>query len=500
MRAVVASVALCVVACSEPPPDCAPTSGPFALVEGDTVIAPIVCSGEAVGRAPDGLVLTGLPDGATFDPVAATVTWTPGLDQAAVYDVGLAIDGEDTLGTLRLAVADAFDTEGNVPPLDPLRYPEELGLPTIFVTPRPTTEAYEPVTIVYGGHAFAAEAKLRGASSLSYPKQSYTLKFPSGDHFDDPARGLGDRKRVVLTSTFDDNSYVRQRLTYDVWNAMSDDHVAVRTASAAVYLDGEFHGLYTLGDHVDDDLFALHGLAGTGNVYKAYNHDANFMLNGYEGDPKATLHDGYTKKDGQPPEGQPGAFDDLDALVDFVARANDATFAAEVATRVHLPDFRDWYVLATFVLGSDSGGKNCYLYHDPAGGPWRYAPWDWNHSFGQAWETSRTASDDWDDFRRMNRLFVRILDDATLGPTVAARYRELLEGPIGAPALLARYDAMIAETAAVARRDWRKWGEEYRTFDRWRGRDDLTDYDGEVAYVRGWIAERDAFLRTRFGL
>ena len=501
MRVAVTLASLaCIVGCADEPPECGPTGGgPVAVVEGEPLVVALRCADDPAGRAPDQFGITDLPAGASLDPATATLTWTPGLDQAAVYDLALSVTGEATTGSLRIAVADAFDTPGNVPPLDPLRYPEELGLPVIFVTPTPTTETYAPVTVTYRGHAYAALGKLRGASSLGYPKQSYTIKFADGDYFDEPDRAGGFRakQRIVLTSTFDDNSYVRQRLAYEVWNRMDADHVAVQAYSAVVYLDGAFHGLYALTDHGDDDLFAAHGLARTGNVYKAINHDANFTLRTYEDDPKTTLHDGYTKKDGQPPEGQPGAFDDLDALVDFVARSSDASFAAEIGTRIHVPDFRDWYVFVTYLLGSDSGGKNCYLFHDPAGGPWRYAPWDFNHSFGQAWETSRTAADDWDDFADKNRIFVRMQADPALGPTVDARYGALLAGPLADGAVLGLFDAMVAETAAVARRDWRKWGAAYGSFDRWRDRGDLTDYDGEVAYTRQWIADRGAYLRAR---
>lgn len=498
---VVLSLALA-SACTEspPPPDCAPVGGgPYWLVEGETVTADLVCATPGEERLGEEWVLDGLPPGAVFDPATTTITWTPGLDQAAVHDVTLAIAGEDTTGTVRLAVADAFDTPGNVPPLDPVRYPEELGLPVLFISPRPSTEIYEPITVVYRGHTYAAEGKLRGASSLGYPKNSYTLKFP-GDHFAEPDRAGGflDKKRIVITSTFDDNAYVRQRLSYELWNRMDPGHIPVQTYSASVYMDGEFWGLYTVTDHIDDNHFAAHGLPETGNVYKAYNHDANFALRQYDGDPKVTLHDGYEKKEGLPLAGDPGAWDDLDALVDFAANADTATFAAELPARVDVRDFRDWWIFVTYLLASDSGGKNCYLYHDPAGGPWRYVPWDFNHSLGQSWQTLRTDPDDWDDFRSKNRIFVRMMDDPALAAPLADRYRAMLAGPLADAAVLGLFDAMVAETRAVAVRDWRKWGAAYRTYRGWNGRDDFLDLDGEVAYVRQWIVDRGAFARARF--
>jgi hypothetical protein len=473
-----------------------PGGGPHWIVEGETVVAALACTTE--GEVRDEIVVAALPAGAVYDAARAELTWTPGLDQAAVYDLVLSVPGEDTTGSVRIGVADAFDTPGNVAPLDPLRYSAELGLPVIFVSPAPSSEVYEPVTIVYGGRAYRAEAMLRGATSLSYPKNSYTVKFAPGDHFDDPDRDFRDKKRIVLTQAFDDNTYVRQRLGFELWNAMDEDHIEVQAYSAVVYLDGEFWGLYELTDHVDKNLFEAHGLSGAGNVYKSYNHDANFGPLTYDGDPKQTLHDGYYKKDGTPAEGEPGAFDDLDTLVRFVSSATPSEFTAELYQRVDLRDVHDWYVFVTHALASDSGGKNAYLYHDPAGGPWRYAPWDLNHSYGQDWQTYRTPVDDFDDFGSRNNLFVRISDEPALAAGLAARYAAMLDGPLATAAVLARYDAMVAETAPVARRDWRRWSAAYDAY--WRDRDDLTDYDGEVAYVRQWLSEREAFLRTHLGL
>jgi hypothetical protein len=75
---------------SEGGPDgqrCEPSGGgPHWLLEGETVTFPVTC---ATGLAlPDGAIEVGpLPDGATYDPVAREVTFSPGLDQAAVYEI-----------------------------------------------------------------------------------------------------------------------------------------------------------------------------------------------------------------------------------------------------------------------------------------------------------------------------------------------------------------------------------------------------------------------------
>src|SRR6185503_8108549 len=110
---------------------------------------------------------------------------------------------------------------------------------------------YTPAIITFRGHRFTGEAKYRGGASLGYPKLSFTLKFADDDLFSEPGSGFVDRRKVVLTSTFDDNSYVRQRMAFELWNRLDPEHLQIRQASAVVFVNGEYRGLYALTDHVD---------------------------------------------------------------------------------------------------------------------------------------------------------------------------------------------------------------------------------------------------------
>jgi spore coat protein CotH len=365
----------------------------------------------------------------------------------------------------------------------------------MFVSPRPVTEAYAPIEIVYGRRTWTAEGKLRGAASLGYPKNSYTLKFAKADKFSAPEQDFVEKRKVVLISTFDDNSYLRQRLAYELWNELDPAHIQIQVYSAVVYLDGEYWGLYTVADHVDGYLMEDHGLSQDGNLYKAIDHDANFGPTDYDGNPKATLHQGYEKKEGLPVDD----FSDLDALVDFVATSGDAAFRDEIFTRVTRDDYEDWWIFATATLADDSAGKNSYHYHDPiAGGPWRCTPWDLNHSFGQTWQTEREAADTFTDYSSWNRMFARFLAEPAIAGPLEARYGEALRGTWAIDGVVARLDAMRAEIDASARRDEDKWGAAYRSYGGWSWRGDFTTYDEESAYLRQWIAERWAFQSTLY--
>lgn len=471
---------------------CRPTAGaPLWLEEGESMTATVSCATGA-DPGPDGFALTGLPAGATYDADTRTLSFSPALDQAAVYRIAISAAGET--GELKIGVADRFDDPANVPVVDPAAYPEEYGIPVVFVSPRPTSSSdYQPITVHYGGRSYAVQGKLRGASSLSYPKQSYTLNF-DGDHLEDPARGLVDKKKIVLTTTFDDNSYVRSRLTWDLWRALAPT-VPVTSLTAALYLDGEYYGIYTLTDHIDDELMDAAGLPEDGNLYKAVNHDANFKLTAASGATKGNLHQGYEKKHGDPED----SFADLDELVTFVATSSDATFAAELAERVEVADFEAWFMLATFLKLNDSAGKNSYLHHSPTT-KWHVVPWDFNDSLGQNWYTLRQATSPIDHYGWNNLLFSRLEGHPDFAVPLAARYAAELGdgGAFDLPAVLARIDAIAAEIGASAGRDERRWRSRYLGYASWKHRTDFTSATEELAYVKAWIAERWAVLAAAY--
>jgi hypothetical protein len=468
-------------------PGCDPGAPTAYVTEGDEVTVTVGCTGQGTADAFD---VPTPPDGATWDPETRTLTWTPGLDQAGRHDVPVVSDGvfRET-GTLRIDVADAWDAPANVP-VDPLTYTEELGLPVFHLTRPPDTNADTDVdaSLVYEGHTYAIRLKYRGASSLYYPKNSYTITFPTDDHFEDADEGFDNRRKIVLTTTFDDNSYVRQALCYELWSALDPSRQQIQTMFAPVYINGAYEGLYVVTDHIDGEYWKDNGYTEDADLYKAITHEANFYAD-YSGAHKATWHDGYTKE-----EGPDGDWADLDAFVQWAATASDDDFRAGLGDRFAMNELIDWWILVRFTEADDSGGKNAYLYFDPVGGLIHHAPWDFNHSFGQTWQTEREASDTDYDFYWSNNLFARSLEDPELGPIWRARMRAALDGPLADEAVQARIDAHIARIGLSAARDWDKWQDAYRSYGGWNWRTDWTSYEDEVAYVKEWTSERDAVM------
>jgi spore coat protein H len=464
-------------------------SGALHVEEGDSVSVSVACED---GAAPTGTVtVEGLPaldaGAATFD--GTTLTWTPSLADGGRYDLVFGTPQGD-FGRATLWVSDAFDAADNVA-VDPLAYSEEDGLPVLHLYPAADlNSSYDtPGQLIFGGRTYAVELQTRGASSLYYAQQSYTVEFDADDRFDAAALGLAELDDLVLQTTFDDVAGVRNALGHRVWAALDPSRLAPQTFLVVVYLNGAFHGLYAAIERVDDDFYAFRGLAEEGDLFKSVNHDANFYTTNAYGGLKSTLHDGYEKRAGTPEEGEAGAYDTLDALVSFVVNSDDATFADQLADQIDPDEIIDWFVFVTWGMVTDSGGKNVHLYTDPSlGSPFRVTPWDYNASFGQQWETSKIEVSYTDDFTWTNNLFARMLADPALSDALWGRYRAHLDtGSLREGAVRAEAEVLLEESRWSRARQWRRWRVPYRGY---FGR--VADVDAEEEYLLTWLdARRD---------
>ncbi|MDB4976312.1 MAG: cotH [Myxococcaceae bacterium] len=482
------------------------------MVEGSPVTVKLSCLTGLVAPA-GALTFDKIPSGASFDTATATLSWTPSLSQGATYELTVRASPWDETGVVKIGVADKWNDPANTPVTDPTRYTEEMGLPVVHLTTDPSINDsdYTPATVTYRGHTYSTpEAQYRGTFSASFPKRSITLKFVKEDKFNEPvfAGGFRNKRKIVLISPFNDNSYVRSRTVFDIWNAMDPAHVQVKSYSAVVFLNGVYWGLYTVMDHVDGYLLEDFGLSQDGNLYKAREHDANYRLTAAQGDsPKDNLHQGYTKEEGLPVEGEPGAFDDLEAFVNWVATAPSAQFLAELDKRLVRTEYEDWFLLVSYLMANDSIDKNSYHYHDPAPAvaPFHYIPWDMDESLGQNFATLRQdatgSAPESGKYTDSNHLFERFLMEPSIGGPLRQRYAAMLHGGAFDPAtILSRLDATVAEVDKSALRDEEKWGPVYRSFEPWRDlrAGDYLSYKDEVQYVRKWIMDRFTYIDTQY--
>ncbi|MCP4808280.1 MAG: hypothetical protein GY913_27795 [Proteobacteria bacterium] len=472
--------------------DCGLTfSGEGVADEGETLSIEVSCA-----TAESELELLIGPDDATFD--GTTLSWETGASSAqntqAVFGATANPGHVPESAAVSLDVTDMPELGGL--PVDPETYTSEWGVPVIHIeTFGELHQSYVSGAFTYMGETWEADVKIRGASSASFPKPSMTVEFTDQEF----AREDWEKTRnhLVLLSTFDDNAYVRQRLVYEVWNALAEaegePRITPRTWFTVVYMNGEYLGLYVGLDKVDDEQMDHLGWNRDGNLYKAVNHDANFYLDYSGGGAKSSLAAGYEKKEGD------DDWSDLEALVAFTGGSDSATLVAEADDHLDYDEFMDWFLLVAYALSEDSAGKNSYLYNDPLadGAPHFHAvPWDHNHSWGQNWYTARRDVDRLNEYQSTNRVFwaMKDADEDRLKARLLDRMGD--GGPLDAETHLAWMDGWYADIDRSARRDWALWETSYRSHWWADYRDDWTSYDEEVAYLYDWVEQREAYMRA----
>jgi hypothetical protein len=472
------------------------------FIEGDRVQFGLTCTGE---RGIDEFVLTPIrvPQAGDLSTDPVTFDWQTGPADGGRYDLVFGVRPSDEPDAVPSAeqvtfwVADDPTATGNVRPI-PEDYTEEWGIPVFHVdSGGSVSQSYTQADITFQGRTYDGEIKVRGASSTSYPKKSYTMEF-NGTELPVDEWGV-TRDHLYLVTTFDDNSYIRQKLIYDQWAAMGEywemPRLAPRTFFAVLYLNGTYHGLYTAIDRIDNEFVDHMGFARDCNLYKSINHDANFYYTRANGSTKGNLHNGYEKK-----EGLDGEWTDLDAFVDWAAGSDAQAVIDGAAGWFSLQEFMDWFLLVHYSESGDSAGKNAYFHNDPlTAAMFSMTPWDFNHAWGQGWYTYRISSSNLNSFDNRNRIFRAIHEIPASDEELWTRFRTMrADGPFALTWMHGKLDEYYALIDKSAARDWAKWEGGYYSFGRWAGNrtdnNNWTDYEAEKAYLYQWIEERHALF------
>jgi hypothetical protein len=473
---------------------------PTWLEEGERLRFTLACS----DRVPEALIEIlpiSLPGEAEFDRESLEVSWTPGEDDAgaAEFLFSLRVPGQEIPSSYGF---DAYVMADEDSSPDPERYTQEWGLPVFHLSVfGELTQTDKDAQVTFDGVEYPAEAKIRGASSAAYPKPSYTIEFPE-EELNTKEQWGKKRNHLILLSTFDDNSYVRQKLIYDQWAAMAEywgeSRLTPRTFFCVLYINGDYQGLYVALDRPDDEFIRHMGMDDSGNLFKAVNHDASFYSVDYYGNPKGDLAAGYDKKEGLPEDD----YDDLRELVSFTASSNANQLSNTFEEWGPQGEFMDWFLLVYYSLSEDSAGKNSYLYHNPESDRWRYIPWDFNHAWGQNWYTLRTDPSSLNTFQSRNRIFWAFQTSAAASETLWERYAQMrADGPLHPDWIKGQLDDYYALIQPAAEKDWDHWGREYETYGYWANARSGTwqDYEGEKDYLYDWVEERAVVLDREHG-
>lgn len=205
--------------------------------------------------------------------------------------------------------------------------------------------------------------KRRGQSgAISWPKAKLKFDFNPQDHFQiDPERRLVEE--FNLQAHFNDASFMRENVAFEFFNEIGTP--ASATQHWHVRLNGEFHGLFSYIEQVDEDFLRQQGLDPEGALYKA---------NGFP----STLAKGVTSALYQKDTRKDEPYDDLIVFVDGINSRDRFDY---IMDHVNLPAMVNEMAGQSLIRNADRLTKNYYMYRDPTTDLWQRIPWDMDGAF-----------------------------------------------------------------------------------------------------------------------
>ncbi len=282
--------------------------------------------------------------------------------------------------------------------------------------------------------------KLRGKAARFADKKSYSL------HMEQPPGWVaGSPSRYVyLMSFYRDRTFIKDRLAFDLWRSFATSNApryAPRTQPVELFINGAYQGIYGMSERIDRDLFG----------WPAYEPGRVQPLVYYiQGEPASFRQwsngRGYVQR--EPPPDQSGTdLWPLHKFVNFVARAPQKKFAAEIASYLDLTNAADYYILLNAMNNRDGEEWNYYLMRDAApGSRWMFVPWDYD----------RTLAPNLD--LRSNYLFRRLKKYVPAFRVALHERWNVLRGTVlSEPELDRRFAELTPALSAYAKWEYEKW-------------------------------------------
>ena len=225
--------------------------------------------------------------------------------------------------------------------------------------------------------------RLRGASSLNFPKSSYKVTFTEKDY---SLLGMREDDDWILNALYDDEGLVHNKISYELWKQIAQSNnipydEGISMEYVEVFVDNEYKGVYGLLERVDK---------------KALNLNEKDILYKGVGTKDVGEDDFYIElKEGMTPVFElkyPSEFqvEHWEPLREYVNGLNHSQYKdfEKAKENINLESFIDYSIFNLFLSGEDNLQKNIYYWADyQADGSYKMIkiPWDLNMTWGNGW-------------------------------------------------------------------------------------------------------------------
>ena len=237
-----------------------------------------------------------------------------------------------------------------------------------------------PITFSHGSRTWNdVSMRIRGDTSREDDKKSLRIVFDSQPY-------SNGRDRLIFNAEFRDTSYMHQYLSSMLFR--DSGHPCFEADFARLYLNGEFLGLYTAIENVDEDFLEARGLDPEGNLFKASGRGACLSI--YDD------IDTMWQRESNDPSGPA----ELRKLIDRINSVSDEEYYDFARANLDYDLMVNIIAINMLTVNASTYYHNYYMYQNPADKKWIMFPWDldktvstysWNYPYMQSgWDKYRT--------------------------------------------------------------------------------------------------------------
>ncbi len=235
----------------------------------------------------------------------------------------------------------------------------------------------------------AAKIKIQGSSSTQYAKKNYTINFYKDSSYSSKQKidvGWGKQSKYCLKANWIDKTHSRNIVTARLasqaqakYNLLTNTphNGTIDGFPVEIYINGEFHGLYTMNIPKDEWMFGMDKDNPNHIVICGENWNDPVLFKSVP----TNLKD-WTVEAG--PEDDE-TLRKVQSLVDFVLNSSDEEFKANFDQYLNLDSTLNYYVMMMYGWMPDNRGKNMLLVtYD--GNVWYPSLYDLDTTWGTHWK------------------------------------------------------------------------------------------------------------------
>lgn len=305
-----------------------------------------------------------------------------------------------------------------------------------------------------------AELKLQGTSSLNYEKKNYTINLYSDSEHENKMKidmDWGEQNKYCLKANWIDRTHARNVVTAKLVSQMQQKYELLTQAPrngavdgfpVEIYVNGDFHGLYTFNIPKDEWQFGMD------------SDDPNHIVIGGEGFEPANLFEAepdFSTWAVEVGEENEETLEKMKVLFDFVMNSTDEEFKANFETHLDLDAALNYYIMTDFAYLEDNRGKNM-LIATYDGMKWYLSLYDLDTSWG-AYYNGRSLYAYHEELANMsiNNLFRRM--EVCFADELANRYFELRQDILTKEHILSEFEDFREQIPTISfMKEAFRWG------------------------------------------